>query len=77
MFRFSEAYPRFNACSPLLVKRMAPPTRNSADVPVIWCNCQSPEQDPSCALSDLFPVDFVFSQLQPDPKVTNAYSKSV
>jgi len=35
VFRFGEAYPRFNACSPLLVKQMAPPTRNSADVPLI------------------------------------------
>jgi len=24
VFRFSEAYPRFNACSPLLLKLMAP-----------------------------------------------------
>jgi len=39
MFRFNEAYQLFNTCSPPLVKRMAPPTRNSADVPVIWCNC--------------------------------------
>jgi len=38
-FRFGEAYPHFNACSPLLMKLMAPPTRNSADVPLIWCNC--------------------------------------
>jgi len=31
--RFGEAYTRFNACSPLLMKQMAPPTRNSAGVP--------------------------------------------
>jgi len=35
VFRFSEAYPRFNACSPLLMKLMVPPTRNSADIPLI------------------------------------------
>ena len=39
LFHFGEAYPRFNACSPLLVKQMAPPTRNSADVPLVGCNC--------------------------------------
>jgi len=39
MFRFSEAYQRFSACSPPSLKLMAPPTRNSADVPVIWYNC--------------------------------------
>jgi len=35
VFRFGEAYPRFSTCSPLLVKLMAPPTRKSADVPLI------------------------------------------
>ena len=35
LFRFGEAYPRFSACSPLVMKLMAPPTRNSAVVPLI------------------------------------------
>jgi len=39
MFRFREDHQRFSNCSPPLLKLMAPPTRNSADVPVIWCPC--------------------------------------
>ena len=69
MFRFGEAYPRFNACSPLLVKLMAPPTRNPADVPLIYATARSLGKDPSCASSDLFPIDLVFLQVRPDPQV--------